>query len=280
MIGIIGGSGLYKMDDIEQVQEKLVETPFGKPSGPIVIGTMNKQAVAFLPRHGQQHNFLPGEINFRANIWALKSLGVHHVVSVSAVGSLDKDIHPGDLAVVGQYIDWTRGKRDGSFFGKGVIAHISMAVPVCPTLSKLVYEKADGIADKVHTGKTYACVEGPRFGTRAESHLLRSWGAQLVGMTNVPEAFLAREAQMCYSSIGVVTDFDCWMEDEDSHVSATKMLELYRENLKKVQKILKEIAVPSVRTTCPCRTSLQGGLLTPIASLPKETQRWVEVLAK
>jgi 5'-methylthioadenosine phosphorylase len=223
---------------------------------------------------------LPGEINFRANIWALKSLGVTQVVSVSAVGSLESDVPPGDLAVVGQYIDWTRGKREGTFFGNGVIAHVSMAVPVCPAISKLVFEKANRIAKKVHSGKTYACIEGPRFGTRAESHLLRSWGAQLVGMTNVPEAFLAREAQMCYSSLGVVTDFDCWMEDEESHVSASKMLELYRENLVKVQNILKEMATPMAQTDCPCRTALQGGLLTPMTSLPKETQKWVEVLAR
>lgn len=280
MIGFIGGSGLYKMDGIENAVENFVETPFGKPSGPILIGTMKNQPVAFLARHGQQHNYLPSEINFRANIWALKSVGVTQVISVSAVGSLASDIHPGDLAVVGQYVDWTRGKRENTFFGKGVIAHISMAVPVCPLLSKVVLEKANVIAKKVHSGKTYACVEGPRFGTRAESHILRSWGAQLVGMTNVPEAFLAREAQMCYSSLGVVTDFDCWMEDEDSHVSASKMLELYRENLVKVQNILKEMATPIAQSHCPCRSSLQGGLLTPVASLASENQKWVEVLAR
>ena len=280
MIGIIGGSGLYKMEGLEGVREHVIDTPFGKPSGPVVVGKWNQQPVVFLARHGQQHSFLPGEINFRANIWALKSLGVTQVVSVSAVGSLESDIHPGDLAVVGQYIDWTRGKREGTFFGNGVIAHVSMAVPVCPAISKLVFEKANRIAKKVHSGKTYACIEGPRFGTRAESHLLRSWGAQLVGMTNVPEAFLAREAQMCYSSLGVVTDFDCWMEDEESHVSASKMLELYRENLVKVQNILKEMATPMAQTDCPCRTALQGGLLTPMTSLPKETQKWVEVLAR
>jgi 5'-methylthioadenosine phosphorylase len=278
MIGYIGGSGLYSLPGLEEIEEREISTPLGKPSGPIVLGKIKNQPVAFLARHGKKHQLLPSEINFRANIWALKKIGVRHLVSVSAVGSLCEDIAPGDLAVVGQYLDWTRGKRDATFFGNGIIAHVSMAVPVCPELSRKVFEVAKKQAARVHFGKTYACVEGPRFGTRAESHFLRSAKAHLVGMTNVPEAFLAREAQIGYTALGVVTDYDCWMEEESSHVSATQMLELYRNNLRTVQNILLELTLPPEVQNCSCRTSLKGGLLTDPKSLPDEIRDWLEVL--
>ncbi|NBW98841.1 S-methyl-5'-thioadenosine phosphorylase [bacterium] len=278
MIGFIGGSGLYSLEGLEEVQEKEIPTPFGSPSGPVVLGKIKGNPVAFLARHGQKHQFLPSEINFRANIWALKKAGVRHIVSVSAVGSLSEEIAPGDLAVVGQYIDCTRGKRESTFFGKGVIAHVSMAVPVCQELSKILFEVAQKKTKRVHFGKTYACVEGPRFGTRAESHFLRASKAQLVGMTNVPEAFLAREAQMGYAALGVVTDYDCRMEDEGSHVSAAQMLELYRNNLKTVQNILLDLFLPASVKDCACRSSLKGGLLSDPKALSPETRNWLEVL--
>lgn len=278
MIGFIGGSGLYALPGLEDVKEQFIETPFGKPSGPIVKGFLGKNPVAFLARHGQQHQFLPSEINFKANIWSLKKVGVSHIVSISAVGSLSEEIAPGDLAVVGQYLDWTRGKRDSTFFGKGVIAHVSMAVPTCPELSQHLLETARKETSQVHSSKTYACVEGPRFGTRAESHFLRASNAHLVGMTNIPESFLAREAQMGYSALGVVTDYDCWMEDDKSHVSATQMLALYRENLKRVQNILLNLSLPKGIENCSCRKALQGGLLSDPKTLPPETQSWLEVL--
>jgi len=280
MLGFMGGSGLYSLPGIEDVKENAVETPFGKPSGPIITGSIQKNKVAFLARHGQHHQFLPSEINFKANIWALKKIGVTHLVSISAVGSLTKEIAPGNLAVVSQYLDWTRGKRESSFFGKGVIAHVSMAVPTCSELSKHLFKVARQESDGVHFGKTYACVEGPRFGTRAESHFLRASNAHLVGMTNVPEAFLAREAQMGYSALGVVTDYDCWMEDENSHVSATQMLALYKENLKKVQHILLNLNFAKELENCSCRHALKGGLLTDPQTLSKETQNWLEILLK
>lgn len=280
MLGFMGGSGLYSLPGLEDFKENAIETPFGKPSGPVITGTIQKNKVAFLARHGQHHQFLPSEINFKANIWALKKMGVTHLVSISAVGSLSEDIAPGDLAVVSQYFDWTLGKRESSFFGKGVIAHVSMAVPTCSELSKHLFEVARKESGRVHFGKTYACVEGPRFGTRAESHFLRASKAHLVGMTNVPEAFLAREAQMGYSALGVVTDFDCWMEDEKSHVTATQMLALYKENLKRVQNILFHLNLEKALENCSCRQSLKGGLLSEPKTLPKETQEWVEILLK
>jgi 5'-methylthioadenosine phosphorylase len=272
MLGIIGGTGLYKMDELEDIKIEKVNTPYGMPSSEITVGTLSNQKVAFLPRHGKQHQHLPSDINFRANIWALKAVGVTQILSVSAVGSLREDVKPGDLAVPNQYFDWTRGKRPSTFFGDGLVAHISTAEPSCLRLSEKVQASSLKTDIHVHKNKTYACVEGPRLGSKAESHFLRQSGCDLVGMTNVPEVFLAREAQMCYCTIAVVTDYDCWLDDPNQHASVDKVMELYRNNIGKVQTLIKavisDLLTPTI--TCQCRHSLQFSVMTPEASLSSE----------
>ncbi|OFZ78716.1 MAG: 5'-methylthioadenosine phosphorylase [Bdellovibrionales bacterium RIFOXYD1_FULL_53_11] len=265
MIGIIGGTGLYSIEGMKTVSKKTVVTPFGKPSAPIVTGIMEGGTkVAFLPRHGADHSILPGEINFRANIWALKSIGVRQVISVSATGSLVQEIAPGSLALPSQYFDWTRGRREPSFFGKGMVGHISTAEPVCPVLAAAFENACRSAGIPVHTGKTYACVEGPRLGTRAESFFLKSAGCHLVGMTNVPEAFLAREAGLCYCTVAVATDYDCWLDDPSQHANIESILALYKEALGKVrlgiQKLLSQGAAGAAE--CKCAASLDGAVLT------------------
>jgi 5'-methylthioadenosine phosphorylase len=263
MLGIIGGTGLYSIDGLEIVESKEIDTPFGQPSSKVTIGRMGSQKVAFLPRHGAHHQISPTEINFRANIWALKSVGVKRIVSVSATGSLQQEIAPGSIVLIDQYFDWTKGKRNPSFFGNGVIAHVSAAEPACPTLTKNILKAADSINLKVFSKKTYACVEGPRFGTRAESFFLRKAGCDVVGMTNVPEAFIAREAQLCYCTIAVATDYDCWMDDPSQHVTVDKVLALYAEALVSVKKTLGAlINSPYVEDKCKCQHALDGAMLT------------------
>jgi 5'-methylthioadenosine phosphorylase len=272
MLGIIGGTGLYKMDDLDDIKIEKVNTPYGVPSSEITLGTLSNQKVAFLPRHGKQHQHLPSDINFRANIWALKAVGVSQILSVSAVGSLREEVRPGDLAVPNQYFDWTRGKRPSTFFGNGLVAHISTAEPSCFRLSEKVQASSLKNDIHIHKNKTYACVEGPRLGSKAESLFLRQSGCDLVGMTNVPEVFLAREAQMCYCTIGVVTDYDCWLDDPNQHASVDKVMELYRNNIGKVQTLIKtvisDLSKPTV--TCQCRHSLQFAVMTSESSLSSE----------
>ncbi len=274
MIGIIGGTGLYKMDGINNVLSRSIDTPFGAPSAEISIGDLAGKKIAFLPRHGSDHQILPSEINYRANIWALKSVGVRQIISVSAVGSLREEVCPGDLAMPSQYFDWTRGRRIGSFFGQGLVAHVSTAQPSCPTLSKLIQE-CSGQADiPIHGSKTYACVEGPRLGTRAESLFLRQAGCDLVGMTNVPEVFLAREAQICYCTIAVATDYDCWLDDPSQHVSVEKVIELYGKNIGRVQALLKKVVESeSSHTECSCRSALKFAVMTNESVLSQEQRQ-------
>lgn len=263
MIGIIGGTGLYAIDGIQDIFEKEVDTPFGAPSAKVSVGKFADTQIAFLPRHGKNHQSLPSEINFRANIWALKSVGVRRIISVSAVGSLREEIRPGDIAVPNQYFDWTKGRRIGTFFGNGMVGHISSAKPTCPSLESWIKADADAMGISLHLGKTYACVEGPRLGTRAESLFLRQAGCDLVGMTNVPEAFLAREAQLCYATIAVVTDYDCWLEDPEQHASVDKVIEFYRKNIFRVQSLIRHLLDSKVRDSeCSCRSALKYSLLT------------------
>src|SRR5689334_13281196 len=264
MIGIIGGTGLYAMRALGSLRPQEVQTPFGAPSGPLMLGVLGAHEVAFLARHGEGHRLLPGEINFRANIWALKSVGVRTVIAVSAVGSLREDIRPGDLALSSQYLDFTRGTRAASFFGGGVVAHVSSARPVCASTAALIARVARSLGSTVHEGGTYACVEGPRLGTRAESLYLRAAGADVVGMTNVPEAFLALEAQLGYCTIAVVTDYDCWLEDPTQHASAEQILALFRGSLGRVQQLI-AATVGEYREdeSRPCRNALRGALVTP-----------------
>lgn len=282
MIGIIGGTGLYKIEELTNVEALEVNTPFGPPSAPMTVGRWGDQKVAFLPRHGTSHQLLPSEINFRANIWALKASGVRQVFSVSAVGSLEKEIRPGDLSLPNQYIDFTKGIRERTFFGKGLVAHASTAEPVCSYLSSMTRKTAEAVSSiRVHSKKTYACVEGPRLGTRAESFHLQGAGAHLVGMTNVPEVFLAREAQLCYCTIAVITDYDCWLDDPAEHASVDKVIELYRKNIGHVQEILKStIQKLGANDGCTCRHSLKFSLLTQESSLSEENKKILEVLRR
>jgi 5'-methylthioadenosine phosphorylase len=279
MIGIIGGTGLYRMEALQVTQTREVSTPFGPPSAPIVLGVLQGREVAFLARHGMHHDLLPGEINFRANIWALKSVGVRTVIGVSAVGSLREEIRPGDISLPTQYLDFTKGQRAATFFGRGMVAHISTAQPVCSATTALITRVARSLGTKVHENKTYACVEGPRLGTRAESFFLRGAGADLVGMTNVPEAFLAAEAQLGYCTISLATDYDCWLEDASQHVSADQVIALFHKNLGKVQQLLAGAVAEYVEDESrACRRALRSAIVTPREQMTDEQRGIVDFL--
>ena len=280
MIGIIGGTGLYAMAQLAQVRARELTTPFGPPSAPLMQGTLRGREVVFLARHGLRHERLPGEINFRANIWALKSLGVRTVIAVSAVGSLREGLRPGDFALPSQYLDFTRGTRPASFFGSGLVAHISTAYPACASTAALIARVARRLGLSLHENQTYACVEGPRLGTRAESLFLRGAGADLVGMTNVPEAFLALEAQMGYCCIALVTDYDCWLEDAAQHVSAQQILSELRANLTRVQAVIAEAVEDYAEDDArPCRRALQGALVTPREQMSEQQRALIDLLS-
>jgi 5'-methylthioadenosine phosphorylase len=264
MIGIIGGTGLYQMDELQVTEVREVTTPFGSPSAPIVLGMLQGRNVAFLARHGLNHDLLPSEVNYRGNIWALKSLGVRTLLGVSAVGSLREEIRPGDLALSSQYLDFTKGLRASTFFGRGLVAHVSTANPTCSATAAGVARAARALELTIHENKAHAVIEGPRFGTRAESLFLRNSGADLVGMTNVPEVFLAAEAQLGYCTIGVATDYDSWLDDPQHHVSAVEVAKLFRGNLERVQQLLANVVVESQEDESrPCRNTLQGAIMTP-----------------
>ncbi len=280
MLAIIGGSGLYALDELEILAEHNIDTPFGKPSAPIVEGEAFGSKVLFLPRHGRNHEFLPSEVNFRANIYALKKLGATTVLSISASGSLQEEIAPGDMALASQYFDHTRGFRKNSFFGEGVTAHISTAAPTCPALAEDVLKAASAIDVPLHINKTYACVEGPRLGTKAESFFLRdAVKADVVGMTNVPEAFLAREAQMGYVTLAIATDYDCWREDPNEHVSVEAVFEVYYENIGKIKKIVLKLLENGISETPEnIRTALNGAVMTKDDALTDAQKEWLGVL--
>lgn len=280
MLGIIGGSGLYALDELQIIKEHDIDTPFGKPSAPIIEGSAFGTKALFLPRHGRHHQFLPTEVNFRANIYALKNLGARTILSVSASGSLQEEIKPGDLALASQYFDHTRGGRKSSFFGGGVTAHISTAQPTCPVLAQDVLKAANDIGITLHSDKTYACVEGPRLGTKAESLFLRGpAGCDIVGMTNVPEAFLAREAQMGYVTLAIATDYDCWREDPDEHVNVEAVFAVYFENIGKIKKIILKLLENGIsETPANIRTALKGSVMTPDDRLSDAQKEWLSVL--
>jgi len=280
MLGVIGGSGLYELDGLTVEHEHLIETPFGKPSSPIVQGKYNGQTILFLARHGANHQRLPHEVNYRANIFALKKLGARRIFSVSAVGSLREELKPGDLALAAQYFDHTRGRREQTFFGQGIAAHVSTAYPACPTLSEDISQAAQRLELPLHMAKTYACVEGPRLGSRAESFFLRdAVKADLVGMTNIPEAFLAREAQMAYCTVCLVTDYDCWMDDPTQHVSVEKFFEVYAAAVEKAKALLAELLrTPFSTTPDDIRNSLKLSVLTQEQNITAEQKEWLNVL--
>jgi 5'-methylthioadenosine phosphorylase len=280
MIGIIGGTGLYQMDELQVTEVREVTTPFGSPSSPIVMGMLQGRNVAFLARHGLHHDLLPSEVNYRGNIWALKSLGVRTIIGVSAVGSLREEIRPGDLAIASQYVDFTKGLRASTFFGRGLVAHVSTANPTCATTAALIAQAARALELTIHENKTHAVIEGPRFGTRAESLFLRSSGADLVGMTNVPECFLAAEAQLGYCIIAVATDYDCWLDDPKHHVSATEVAKLFRGNLERVQQLVANVVVDYTEDDSrPCRSALKGAIMTPRERMTSDQRALVSFLS-
>jgi 5'-methylthioadenosine phosphorylase len=281
MLAIIGGTGLYDLAGLETAERIDSETPFGTPSGPVLRGRVGAAPVLFLARHGAGHRLLPHEVNYRANIFALKRAGATLVLGVSAVGSLAEAVAPGDLAMPEQYVDWTRGGRAGTFFGAGVAAHVSTAHPVSAALVDAAAASARALGITLHRGLTYACVEGPRLGTRAESHLLRQAGCHLVGMTNVPEVFLAREAQMAYATIGIVTDYDCWMEDPARHVSVHRIFELYGSSLAKAHAVLGHLLAQAPVTPEPAiRSALAGAMLTAVDAVTPAQRAWLDVLLR
>ena len=249
-LGIIGGSGLYELA-LDERREDFVQTPFGAPSDALISGHSAGVRLVFLPRHGRGHRLLPHEINYRANIWALKHAGAGRIVSVSAVGSMKEDIHPGDLVVPDQFVDLTR-KRESSFFGNGLSGHVGMADPICDGLAQQLHAAALGVQPRTHRGGTYVCIEGPQFSTRAESRIYRQWGASVIGMTNMPEAKLAREAGLCYATLALATDYDCWHEAE-ADVSIASVVAVMQKNVASARRIIQEVAtqLPAARE-CPC----------------------------
>jgi 5'-methylthioadenosine phosphorylase len=271
-VAVIGGSGLYNMKGMEGVREVHVDTPFGRPSDAIILGKLEGVSTAFLPRHGRGHHLMPTEVPSRANIYALKTFGVEQVISVSAVGSLREEMRPGDLVVVDQLIDRTR-LRPSTFFGDGIVAHVSFADPFCPILRGRLVQAAREVGADVHDGGTCVAMEGPAFSTRAESHLYRSWGAHVIGMTALPEAKLAREAEMCYATLACVTDYDCWREATEA-VTVDVVLEVLRKNVALSQDVLRR-AVPNLpeKRECACPTALQNAIVTARDSVPEVTRR-------
>ncbi len=271
-IGIIGGSGLYDMDALEDREERNVETPFGPPSGPYVTGTVRGRRVAFLARHGAGHRILPSELNFRANIFGFKTLGVEWLVSASAVGSLKEEYPPLDIVMPDQFFDRTKG-RVSTFFGRGIAAHVPFAHPFCDALSRLGYDAAVAVGARVHRGGTYVCMEGPQFSTLAESKLYRSWGMDVIGMTNLQEAKLAREAEICYVTFALVTDYDCWHEGHDQ-VSIDMVIANLVRNAEMAQRIIAETIsrLPTPRT-CGCPQALANAIITRPELVPASVKK-------
>jgi len=272
-IGIIGGSGLYQMDGLTDIREISVETPFGKPSDNFILGTLEDTRVAFLARHGRGHRLMPTELPFRANIYAMKLLGVERVISASAVGSLQEQYAPMDIVIPDHFFDRTNG-RASTFFGEGVVAHISFAYPVCQSLGDILAASGESAGVKIHRGGTYLCMEGPAFSTLAESRLYRSWGMDVIGMTNLQEAKLAREAEICYSTMALVTDYDCWHPDHDA-VTVEMIIEYLNKNSANAQIIIRD-AVRNLATkprVCKCGATLRHAILTQPAAIPAETKK-------
>jgi len=276
-IGVIGGSGLYQMPELGDVREVEIKTPFGKTSDPLVRGRLGRVDLIFLPRHGKGHRWLPTEINFRANIFALKKLGVERIISVSAVGSLREEIAPGHLVVPDQFIDRTT-QRPSTFFGRGVVAHVSLANPFCSDLSKVLVTAAQAEGAEVHSGGTYLCMEGPQFSTRAESHLYRAWGAHVIGMTNLQEAKLAREAEICFGTLALATDYDCW-NDQAGDVEIEHVLTVLKQNVALAQRTIARAAAElSAPRGCGCVSALKDAIITERARIPKKIRTELQPL--
>ncbi len=271
-LGVIGGSGLYELPGLEAVERVRVTTPFGDPSDEFVVGRLGNTRLVFLPRHGRGHRLLPTEVNFRANIYGMKTLGAEWIVAVSAVGSLREEIAPGHVVVPDQFIDRTRHRPD-TFFGRGIVAHVGFADPVCPRLARVVAEAARAERAAVHVGRVYVCMEGPQFSTRAESHLYRSWGGDVIGMTNLQEAKLAREAEICFVTLALATDYDCW-NAAHADVEIEDVLRVLSQNVDLARRTVVRVAAGlPTRTGCPCPNALRHAIITERAAIPEAVRR-------
>jgi 5'-methylthioadenosine phosphorylase len=278
-IGIIGGSGLYQMDGLTAVEEHEIDTPFGKPSDAYRIGTLEGRKVAFLARHNRHHTISPSELNFRANIYGFKKLGVEWIISASAVGSLREELPPLEIVLPDQFYDRTK-TRVSTFFGNGIVAHVSFADPICSQLAGIVDQTGTAAGVRIKRGGTYLCIEGPQFSTKAESNTYRSWGMDVIGMTNLQEAKLAREAEICYTTIALVTDYDCWHPSHDA-VTVTEVIENLRKNTQNAQRIIRSaVAALPVERTCKCKNALQHAIMTDLKNAPAETVQRLEVILK
>ncbi len=276
-IGVVGGSGLYEMETLTEIEQVKIDTPLGDPSDAYVLGTLEGVRVVFLPRHGRGHRISPSELNFRANIYGFKKLGVEYMISVTAVGSLKENIHPLDVVIPDQFFDRTR-QRVSTFFGEGLVAHIAFADPVCPDLSELLYQAAVENGATVHKGGTYLCMEGPAFSTRAESNVYRQLGMDVIGMTNLQEAKLAREAEICYATMAMVTDYDCWHEEEED-VTVEAIIQNLMKNATLAKKIIQTV-VPKIsgERRCVCANALQYALITDRSLIPEETKQKLDLI--
>ena len=279
-IGIIGGSGLYQMPELQNVREQVVETPFGSPSDAFIIGELEGVEVAFLPRHGRGHKLTPTELPFRANIYAMKLLGIEYILSVSAVGSLQEKYAPTDMVIPGQFFDRTRARaHESTFFGEGIVGHVPMGHPVCSELGDILEASCKDVGVKTHRGGTYLCMEGPAFSTKAESETYRQWGMDVIGMTNLQEAKLAREAEIAYATLALVTDYDCWHEDHDS-VSVEMVIEYLNKNVRNAQLILKDAVkrVAAKETPNQYRDAIKNAIFTAPDLWPPETAKKLEAI--
>lgn len=276
-IGIIGGSGLYDIEGLRRVKEVSVKTPFGAPSDTVVLGELDGTRIAFLSRHGRGHRINPSEINYRANIFALKSLGVRRIISVSAVGSMKESIKPGDVVLPDQFIDLTK-RRVSTFFEGGIVAHVAFGDPVCPSLGAVLLDATRAVGATVHQGGVYLCIEGPQFSTKGESRLYRQWGVSVIGMTNLPEAKLAREAELCYATVALATDYDCWHETEEA-VTVESILATLRQNVSLAKRLLRT-AIPMVANgkACICQRALQNAVITTPDRMPASLRRKLALL--
>ncbi|HMK52614.1 MAG TPA: S-methyl-5'-thioadenosine phosphorylase, partial [Thermodesulfobacteriota bacterium] len=274
-VGVIGGSGLYEMEGLEDLQTITLKTPFGEPSDAYIVGHLEGVKVVFLPRHGKGHRIQPSSVNFRANIFGMKKLGAEWIIGVSAVGSMKESIHPGDMVIPNQFIDQTKG-RPSTFFSDGIVGHISFADPVCPVLSRILFEAGKEVGAAVQKDGTYICIEGPQFSTRAESRLYRTWGVDVIGMTNIPEAKLAREAEICYSTIAFATDYDCWHESAED-VSIGEVLRILAQSTK-IAKSAIRLAIKRLpeKRDCLCSNALKYAMITAKKFIPEKTKKDLE----
>ncbi len=276
-IGVLGGSGLYEIDGLQDVQEVGLATPFGAPSDVFITGVLHGAELVFLPRHGRGHKFTPSEINYRANIWGMKSLGVTHLVAISAVGSMKEEIEPGDFVLIDQFIDRTRHRKD-TFFGEGVVAHVVFGDPICESVRGALMAATKNGEIKVHDGGTYLCMEGPQFSTRAESKLYRSWGVDVIGMTNLTEAKLAREAELCYATLAMATDYDCWHEGHDE-VTVEAIIAIMKANVNHAREVIRTMVSELAKLPeCPHQDALANALLTDPATIDEDTRTRLDLI--